>query len=230
MTDWPGIATLATEWDDGGLWDDVVAVASRAWAAPAEDRRVEWNHLVLAVGNFKRQRGRRLRPAPVAIPPTTDRAPAFDYPLANGRASVNCEDRASWYDLERNLPGAAAATTTTLLAALWPDAHLILDWRVLAVLIGLQHVDSVAQAPPFESRASGIAPLMEQYPWVRSVSLEAAHATDRPVRDLERGLYKLSQRVASEAGRSWEQYGLALQASLGEAGNLRSGEDGAEET
>src|SRR5438105_11028591 len=65
----PGLTSAALErfgrdWNDGGLWDDVLFLAARVWSA-SEDRMrlISWHHLVLAVGNFRRQGGRRLRPA-----------------------------------------------------------------------------------------------------------------------------------------------------------------------
>jgi hypothetical protein len=54
---------LARPWNDGGLWDDILWLALLAWDATGEpDRSLRWHHLVMAVGNFKRQQGRRLRP------------------------------------------------------------------------------------------------------------------------------------------------------------------------
>jgi len=61
------IRALGDAWSDGGLWDDILWLADSAWTAPEDDeRRMRWHHLVMAVGNFKRQNGRRLRPARIA--------------------------------------------------------------------------------------------------------------------------------------------------------------------
>lgn len=143
MAEWEAIAALSATWDDGGRWDDIQVLGDLAWQEPAPRRR-EWHHLVMAVGNFKRQRGRRLRPAsPLPGSVRADGRPdvrgdAFEYLRRDGELDVvTREDLDSWERLEQNLPGAAVATTTTLLASLWPDHHLVLDWRVLAALIGL---------------------------------------------------------------------------------------------
>jgi hypothetical protein len=55
MTNWATIASLSAGWDDGGLWEDVLGLAALVWEKEPDERRLEWHHLVLAVGNFKRQ-------------------------------------------------------------------------------------------------------------------------------------------------------------------------------
>lgn len=40
--------------------------------------------------------------------------------------------------LSGSLPGAGVATTTTILAALWPNQHFIFDWRVHAAANALR--------------------------------------------------------------------------------------------
>jgi hypothetical protein len=121
----------------GDLRDDSL-LADLAWTAPDDgERRMRWHHLVMAVGNFKRQNGRRLRPARIAAAPVTVLHVRPDRFCVPAGPEVIREDAGSWTRLEQSLGGAAAATTTTLLAALWPDSHHILDWRVLAAAAGL---------------------------------------------------------------------------------------------
>lgn len=58
------VGRWASRWTDTGLWDEVLLLANRVWAAPSSsDQALAWHHLLLAVGNFKRQGGRRIRPA-----------------------------------------------------------------------------------------------------------------------------------------------------------------------
>lgn len=120
-------------WSDGGLWDDVIFLANRFWDANTNDvRLICWHHLVLAVGNFKRQPGRRLRPVPLNIQNKQAdvlRAAEIQVPGLDSQ-SLNAEDLESWRALRHNLPGAGVPTITTVLAALWPDQHVILDRRV----------------------------------------------------------------------------------------------------
>lgn len=124
---------IAGEWDDGGLWDDIQMLAGRFYDARDDATRlICWHHLVLAVGNFKRQPGRRLRPTPLARlsgNQLIDRANNITLPGANAQ-QICAENPRSWEFLMSVLPGARVATTTTLLAALWPDRHIVFDRRV----------------------------------------------------------------------------------------------------
>ena len=54
------LGEIGSRWNDGGLWDDALWLAARAWEDTDQDEhRHRWHHLVMAVGNFKRQQGRR---------------------------------------------------------------------------------------------------------------------------------------------------------------------------
>ena len=132
------IRALGETWDDGGLWDDILWLALLARAATDDrERRMRWHHLVMAVGNFKRQRGRRLRPSRISPADKFTYAARADHFNGPDDLTISRDDADSWQHLEDSLAGAATATTTTLLAALWPDSHHILDWRVLAAAAGL---------------------------------------------------------------------------------------------
>ena len=116
------IRTFGDAWSDGGLWDDILWLADGVWKATEDDeRRMRWHHLVMAIGNFKRQNGRRLRPARIAPTRATATAARPDRFCVPEGLELICHDAGSWKRLEQSLGGAAAATTTTILAALWPD-------------------------------------------------------------------------------------------------------------
>jgi hypothetical protein len=206
------IRRLADSWSDGGLWDDIVFLALRTWEAGDDDeRRMRWHHLVMAVGNFKRQSGRRLQPAPIA--PTRHRvlAGSWDQIRLPDGLLVACDEPASWARLEKSLPGAATATTTTLLAALWPGSHHILDWRVLAAVAGL---DAAATGRPSLALATPgsrghLEPTMERYRDIREVLIGLAGEARIPVQSIERALYLMSRGVRGK-GMTWAQYGQAL--------------------
>src|SRR5687767_696391 len=95
----------------------------------------------MAVGNFKREGGRRLHPALLAagLPLASKRRPSqFDMPGLAPQVKVSVEDRGSWCLLSDMLPGVGVAATTTLLASLWPDRHFVFDRRVCAAANGLR--------------------------------------------------------------------------------------------
>jgi hypothetical protein len=178
---------------------------------------MRWHHLVMAVGNFKRQGGRRLRPQLVARATGTYSAIRSDRFRVPGLTDAILRDEpASWDRLEDSLTGAGAATTTTLLAALWPDCHHILDWRVLAAVAGLGVVVGgrsdlgLADCGGHEQ----LLPDLTKYSEVRQLLIEVAQDTNLPLSAGERALYKLTTTVQGR-GMTWEQYGRALQLNLG---------------
>lgn len=203
------IRALGDSWSDGGLWDDILWLALQAWAASGgEQRRMRWHHLVMAVGNFKRQGGRRLRPA--RISPATDLT--FDarldqFQLPDGLV-ISRDHESTWQELETSLSGAAAPTTTTLLASLWPDSHHIFDWRVLAAVAGLGIAaggDSDLGLASPDGRYQ-LKPTLARYAKVRALLINLADEAGLPVRTVERGLYRLTQNVQGR-GTTWADYG-----------------------
>ncbi|MFP5321562.1 MAG: hypothetical protein ACLGIC_06905 [Acidimicrobiia bacterium] len=208
------IEVLAGGWSDGGLWAEVDWLAERFWAAtdPAARSR-RWHHLVLAVGNFKRQPGRRLRPTLDTTGPAVPGVPEdrFDVAGTDGPVTVAVDDPASWVALSAALPGAAVATTSTLLAALWPSAHFVFDWRVAAAANGLRARAELATAPGFDATATTTPDLgFDHYGRVRAWLLDTAAATGAGLVAAERALYRASQLVPAERGRDWATYGHAV--------------------
>ena len=206
------IRVLGDAWSDGGLWDDIGWLALLMWAAADDDeRRMRWHHLVMTVGNFKRQGGRRLRPA--RISPARNGIPVGvqDQLCIPDGLLVARDEEASWGRLQRSLHGAAVATTTSLLAALWPDSHHILDWRVLAAVAGLDAVagdDGNLRLVAPGSRDQ-LQPTLELYSGVRALLVTFAGEACLPVRTVERALYVMSRGVQGK-GMTWAEYGQAL--------------------
>jgi hypothetical protein len=217
------IRDLGESWSDGGLWDDITWLAMLAWSAESdEERRMRWHHLVMAVGNFKRQGGRRLRPARVSpVASTRFIARSHEFRGPDGLA-ISSEDPSTWKRLESGLKGAATATTTTILAALWPDQHHILDWRVLAAATGLGIADggdSDLGLVAAESRES-LKPDLDRYSRVRPLLIKLAGQAGLPLTTVERALYLMSTNVRG-SGMTWAQYGREIANSA-----LRAFEEG----
>lgn len=210
------IGVLGDTWSDGGLWDDIVFLAGLAWdAADERERRLRWHHLVMAAGNFKRQNGRRLRPSPLSTTgdlPVTARTAQFSGP--DGLA-INRDDATSWQHLQCSLDGAGAATTTTLLAALWPDSHHILDWRVLAAVAGLGVVTGGENDLGLVTAAARdqLEPDLDRYPRVRRLLIRQSGQAGLPLRTTERALYLMSRAVKGK-GLTWAEYGTRLREAM----------------
>lgn len=211
------VERFAATWDDAGLWGDVTALACRFWGAESdEDRTVRWHHLVLAVGNFKRQSGRRLRPVLEISDGHGGEPPSsFDVPGVSPAVVVGIDDAPSWQALERSLPGAAVATVTTLLAALWPDDHFVFDWRVAAAANGLRINAGLAPTDGIDPDGTSTREITcADYDEVRRWLIATARAGDSNVATVERALYRLSQSVRDVEGRTWRRYGADLAALL----------------
>lgn len=206
------IRALGEAWSDGGLWDDILFLALLAWTATDDrERRMRWHHLVMAVGNFKRQNGRRLRPprvSPAGNLTFTARADHFSGPDG---LTVSRDDTDSWQHLQHSLDGAGAAMTTTLLAALWPDNHHILDWRVLAAVAGLGLAVGGDNDPGLVAPGgrNHLEPDLDHYYKVRKLLLRQSGEAGVPLRTTERALYLMSRAVNGK-GMTWAEYGTEL--------------------
>lgn len=217
----PGLAAedvrrLSESWDDGGLWNDILWLADRFVASEGELRSVAWHHLVMAVGNFKRQAGRRLRPLKLA---DTDFVGLSDRPLRVVVPGVEeplvVDDSGTWRQLNELLPGAGVATMTTLLSALWPDDHIVFDWRVHAAANALRiHAGLEPTAAVSPDSIVGATETLEDYAVVRAWVLRTAAQLGQRPPAVERTLYRLSQAVQDEPGRTWTKYASVLSGQL----------------
>ncbi len=205
------VGQLATEWDDGGLWEDIERLASRLWGATdAGERLLRWHHLVLAAGNFKRQPGRRLRPAvlkgldnPVAL----ERGSEITLPTGSGSQAVSATEAETWRSLMGALPGARVATTTTLLTALWPDKHFIFDRRVHWAANGLRICSGLQPSSCIDVGSSHWREItLDDYVVVREWVLEMARLLEVSPSMIERSLYILDRHVPSFEGETWTDY------------------------
>jgi len=199
------------------LWDDIRYLAGQFTAAApgSNDWIVTWHHLVLAIGNFKRQGGTRLFPAPL---PRSTAPPTPGQVVVPGRGSgreasfkLDVAARATWQQLQTATAGLGTATTTTLLAALWPEGHFIFDGRVLNAANGLRiaegdlpmaGVDLASHLTP----ASTLDHYIEVHAWVSAT----AQLVGRQLQDVERALYIAGIAAGTVPGRTWFDYAAAV--------------------
>jgi hypothetical protein len=124
-------------------------------------------------------------------------------------------DSASWGYLQDLLPGAGVATTTTLLSALWPADHIVFDWRVHAAANALRIHGGLDPTPGVMAQSSiGATETLDDYALVRVWILSEAERLRERAADVERALYRLSQDVKDEPGRTWAQYAGAVARQL----------------
>jgi hypothetical protein len=117
---------------------NVTVLASRLFDTVDTQGRCDaetFHHLLMAVGNFKRQAGDIHLPVDFAELAAKRRRKSLVLPGDLGR--LDRDDVASWQRLER-IPGLGIPTASCLLAALWPDSHAIMDVRDRRATIGLR--------------------------------------------------------------------------------------------
>lgn len=204
------LLVLAGRWTDGGLWKDVQWLAGSLWSAPesSAERSVAWHHLIMAVGNFKRQSGRRLHPGHLSTLPPRDRERDTSFLIPGTSHRLIRDDEATWWAWP--LHGAGVATRTAVLAALWPEQHHILDWRVLAATVALTMTSSADLHVVVPDSQESIHVESRHYSPVRNVLHEVSAMSGVELTSIERALYELSRQVGRSPDRTWSEYRRAL--------------------
>lgn len=186
------------------LWEDVQRVANRVHATSGNERAWAWHHLLLAVANFKTQA--TLFP-PVLLPaPETmslQRQDVLVVPMAVGTLELSAEDPAAWAQLSQ-LKGLREPRATTVLSALWPGRHIVMDWRALSAALALAGArlgwDSSAVDPGSTRRAIDS---WKSYAWYRETVLKAASQVGEPPVIVERALWRVGRKAR---GMTWTKY------------------------
>ena len=197
---WPNVQRSAMQFWDAQRCGDELAKATT------------WHHLVMSVGNFKRQGGPiSLFELPSSLEPTElDGDPLEECNvLVRSRISgvttairLTADDPMTWRLLDQ-VDGLAVATSTTLLSALWPGRHFVIDVRDLNAAIALDYVEAQAMGVDPESQRN-VVTTWEWYGWLRdklflkTLELKSADPTITLV-EVERALYLLDKEVERPA-------------------------------
>jgi hypothetical protein len=158
------------------LWQDVQAAADRVHLSRGADRSWAWHHLLLAVANFKAESPvfpARLPPVPAAA--ELVRGDILEVPVPGGLLSLGVEDPATWRKLSERMRGIAVPRATTVLSALWPGRHVIVDWRALSAAAALAGArNGWDGAPVGPERADPLRVDWDTYYWYRKAVLDCA--------------------------------------------------------
>jgi hypothetical protein len=102
-------------------------------------------------------------------------------------------------------------TGSTLLAALWPDEHAILDIRDFQVTVALLAYNG-APIVPTNGTSSLRPPDWSEYQWFRLLVKAEAARLELPLLTLERALFVAFDYWPSRraVGMTWPQWGAAL--------------------
>jgi hypothetical protein len=187
-------------------WGNIGVLASRLFNTLDAQERCDpetFHHLLMAVGNFKRQAGDIH--FPIDFPDFASKQRGKSLVLPGDRGRLERDNVASW-QLLKQIPGLGIPTASCLLAALWPDSHAIMDVLDRRAVIGLQvgrraHNDRCLDTARIPSREWWF------YDWFRqTVTLTAQEAGCEQV-SVERALYVLGTRTARVLGKKWDQAG-----------------------
>lgn len=208
------------------VWPNILWVAEQFWQAQSngavEERLETWHHLVMSVGNFKRQGGTQIClleavPAGKSLAASENRPESCRVQLMSGGVVLQRDEPATWARLNE-VKGLGLATATTLLSALWPGTHAIMDRRDLNAAIALSFAETVNQGCVDPGSRKGIQVSWNRYQWLREKLLAKTaelSVADQEIRlvDVERALYALDrrvERVKAQPTYSWSEYAEAL--------------------
>ena len=211
------IRQLAGDWEARSLWRQVEWAADDWWASQngEEDQSRAWVRLLLAVGNFKRQAPiRDLPEPPVAVWAQRTRPSAIALPVT--ASSLGCADEQSWRHLTE-LHGLGVPTSTTLLSALWPGCHVVIDLLSRQAAVGLALDEP--QGWFAEPSGTGALPSISwaHYVWYRNVVVRTAQVSHTSAAAVERALFVLAKhgrRRRKAPARTWLEYRAALERQL----------------
>jgi len=170
------------------------------------DRRI-WHHLLMSVGNYKRQAGNITLYYKLGEPDTSAIDDAITIPVGNASVEVHKTDASTWSKLAEIKGLGGIPTGSTLLAALWPKEHFICDRRVLRAAIGLGPGSLWAddqlihrELPEWD---------WEVYRWVWE-SLHLMVGDDLGLLEVERAIFQLDRRSEAyfpdEGDWTWPDY------------------------
>lgn len=191
-------------------WADIEVLANRYLATDpgSPDATDKWHHLLMAVGNFKRQSG-LISPAQLTEVQgdQVGRPDRITIPGGRGEADVERCAPATWRHLTKKIPGLSVPPASTLLSALWPDYHVIIDWNDRDAAVGLDAA-ALLCAEEMDSgwfksgKPSEREPYWELYDWFRTTVVDTARSRTEPTspvrpRDVERALFVLGRDTAT---------------------------------
>ena len=221
------VRILAREWADKSrlrrAWSDVEVLAARFLKCDptnADTATDSWHHLLMAVGNFKRSAG-LIVPAPLVDSPINDRPDRIVIPGAPAGESEVVRGRSATWRRLTGIAGLHVPTATTLLSALWPGYHVIIDWTDTDAAVGLDAAGLLVREGLDNAwlPRSTVMGYWTLYDWFRETVVATASSLARsgspcvPL-DVERALFQLDQRTKKSMNDrthwTWSEYHAAL--------------------
>jgi hypothetical protein len=214
------VEMLAARWGGpesrrGRAWRDIEVLAEQFLihdGSRAESGCQAWHHLLLGAGNFKRSAGMILPPA-LPRTPMAERPDACVIPVSVAATlPLERDDPGTWRNLTL-VDGLGVPTATTLLSALWPSYHVIIDVRAFRAAVGLSASVGWAVSGLDNSDLPVRSPA-EMYwqiycEWYQPTVLRTANKLECPAVIVERALFCLDGPVVEQLKRTpwvWTDY------------------------
>jgi hypothetical protein len=171
----------------------------------------------MSVGNFKRSTGPMV-PIYLSTKSRTFKPPSrFDFPELSGGIHTVAKARPTTWRFLTSVNGLGVPSATTLLSAVWPEAHIIIDVRdtraAVAVLRGSAWRGKALDGMDLPTRDAGDDTYWDVYEaWFRPTVLQTSEATKTagvpcsPL-EIERALYELDKKVMKTLPRTWSRSG-----------------------
>ena len=205
------VGRWADAFSDRGLWDDVLVLSQILWDQ-AEGSHEQWtafHHLLMAVGNFKREGGRRIHAPRLrlrgGVPPSPSPGPHLRLQRDDFVDTLGPDDGPQ---LEHAVRGLGLVSATAVLSALWPSQHAIMDVRAHNAAIALSDSPSEWLAAFEISQGSHDEAPMDwrAYEHYRDALSQTAARTGCSLTPVERTLYLLDQKVVKTNPMAWVDY------------------------
>lgn len=208
------ITTLSKDWEGQvgrRTWTDIQWIAQQFLSHSSRggaQYTVAWYHLVMAVGNLKRSTG-PIYPEHLPFPDETFEPP-LNFTIPGTGLVVEVADSQSWRSLT-TIRGLGVPTATTLLSAVWPGYHVILDRRDAVAAVGV--ATELWNPTGFEDAKMPDRDTYDQYwdfyEWFLATVKATARDEVEPV-NVERALYMLDIKVRKDLPKKgkwqWSQY------------------------
>ncbi|MGE5292700.1 MAG: hypothetical protein ACM3ML_37020 [Micromonosporaceae bacterium] len=195
------------------LWADVQLLADAVHMSTDAERQLAWHHLLLAVGNYKAQAPLFAVAFPsTPEPKTVERKQSLRLRAGGQILEVSGEVPSTWQKLAADIRGLGVARTTTILSALWPGQHVMMDWRTLSAALALTGArlgwDQTLVDPASIAPADSSWP---NYEWYRRSVLDCATRVGKSAVEVERALWQVGREAP---GTTWAAYAQLLEQEL----------------
>jgi hypothetical protein len=195
------------------LRSDVQLLADSVHVSTGAARELAWHHVLLAVGNYKAQAPLFVSAFPdTPEPKIVQRGQTLAVRAGDERLEVGVEAPSTWRELEARIDGLAIPRTTTVLSALWPGQHIIMDWRSLSAALALTGArlgwDQSLVDPASTTPASMSWP---SYEWYRGAVAGCAARVGKSPVDVERVLWQVGREAP---GITWAAYAELIEQDL----------------